>query len=205
MSTAAESRSDRGEFRRWTARIAMALLGGALISLALALAGAVRATDMVVIPGALGLPKGTAATTKLKSTTWPPIMRTAETWSGPDHAMYAGWPWPVVWCRTANYSPPGADLANGSWVIAHDLLTPGRLAVPRPIPLWPRPVHLAAASLMWGVLVFAAIFATGIWQRAHRRRHGLCISCGYDLRGTPAGSPCPECGRVARPRQAINI
>lgn len=27
-----------------------------------------------------------------------------------------------------------------------------------------------------------------------RRRHGLCIGCGYDLRGLDGGR-CPECGR----------
>jgi rubrerythrin len=23
---------------------------------------------------------------------------------------------------------------------------------------------------------------------------GLCVKCGYDLRGNPAGKTCPECG-----------
>ncbi len=34
------------------------------------------------------------------------------------------------------------------------------------------------------------------WRRAGRarRRLGLCMQCGYDLRGTSAGAACPECG-----------
>jgi hypothetical protein len=30
-------------------------------------------------------------------------------------------------------------------------------------------------------------------RRTHRRRRGLCVQCGYDLRGITA--ICPECGR----------
>src|SRR5204863_6586462 len=32
------------------------------------------------------------------------------------------------------------------------------------------------------------------FRRRRLERKGLCINCGYDLRGTPRGSACPECG-----------
>jgi predicted RNA-binding Zn-ribbon protein involved in translation (DUF1610 family) len=65
------------------------------------------------------------------------------------------------------------------------------------LPLWP---GFALNTL------FYAVLAWGVWQvplamrRRSRRRAGRCIKCGYDLRATPAASPCPECGE---PKQQI--
>jgi hypothetical protein len=44
-------------------------------------------------------------------------------------------------------------------------------------------------------------FAWYRWDRPHelrreRRAKGLCVRCGYDLRGNVSGV-CPECGEVA--------
>jgi hypothetical protein len=45
----------------------------------------------------------------------------------------------------------------------------------------------------WFLLVFRD-------RREYERRItlGLCMNCGYDPRGTPAGRPCPECGAPPR-------
>lgn len=32
--------------------------------------------------------------------------------------------------------------------------------------------------------------------RRERLSHGLCVSCGYDLRASPQGERCPECGAI---------
>lgn len=51
---------------------------------------------------------------------------------------------------------------------------------------------LTLAAAWWLLLV-----APGMSRRALRRRRGLCPTCAYDLRVTPAGSPCPECGSTS--------
>ena len=57
------------------------------------------------------------------------------------------------------------------------------------IPLWP----IALLTAIWPI----------VWLRRfrryrHRVRGGLCLSCGYDLRGRSggAGGRCPECGAL---------
>ena len=46
-------------------------------------------------------------------------------------------------------------------------------------------------------VLFAAypsfVLVRGSLRRLHRRKHGLCVHCGYDLTGNVSGR-CPECG-----------
>jgi hypothetical protein len=47
----------------------------------------------------------------------------------------------------------------------------------------------------WGLLLFARpAYCTG--RRRFRVSRGLCLVCGYDLKGSALG-PCPECGTFA--------
>jgi hypothetical protein len=66
-------------------------------------------------------------------------------------------------------------------------------------------VTLNQTSIAWEVgvpnwLVLMLALATPLlwWRRRVRanrvRAAGCCLACGYDLRGGPAGTSCPECG-----------
>jgi hypothetical protein len=63
---------------------------------------------------------------------------------------------------------------------------------------WPDIDSFAVAvPLPWLAILFIALpaieFIRGPLRRRRRRRRGLCVPCGYDLRGNISGV-CPECG-----------
>jgi hypothetical protein len=58
-------------------------------------------------------------------------------------------------------------------------------------PVWP---GFALDTLLYGALAWGLWRAPLAIRRGLRRRAGRCVKCGYDLRATPIGSRCPECG-----------
>ena len=78
---------------------------------------------------------------------------------------------------------PGFGIGRGPEIIGDGFYSRGSAA-------WMMPHWLPAALLATGPVGWA-------WRRAarqRRRKHGHCVSCGFDLRASPGR--CPECGAV---------
>jgi hypothetical protein len=61
-------------------------------------------------------------------------------------------------------------------------------------------LHSGLSFPLWGLLALLAVypivaFSRGPLRRRRRRGRGLCIRCGYDLKGNVSGV-CPECGET---------
>jgi hypothetical protein len=88
----------------------------------------------------------------------------------------------MIWHLSPAWRAIGIDYEsyrNDSRLVAYTIR---RLAVP----YW-------LLAVVLGLLPSARLFA--VWRRRRRVGHGLCPTCGYDLRATP--TRCPECGTVS--------
>ena len=85
---------------------------------------------------------------------------------------------------------PTAAVVASAWASAY---LPGRLAGVT--------TGFVAFFITWSTLVLVRAVALAAMMRprvlAELRTRGLCVDCGYDLRGTPGR--CPECGATPCP------
>ena len=108
-----------------------------------------------------------------------------------------GWPWLCLYSTRVRDTGAASDHVRG----AVSLLAPGAYtgtsssdpecgSVPV-LPIWSGlALNVSLCSLAWGFAIFC-----GFWLRHMRRRRAFeCVKCGYNLRGLPPTTPCPECG-----------
>jgi hypothetical protein len=116
-----------------------------------------------------------------------------EHWAPRGVTTYAaGWPWPALSAWEEHHPPNPARVLrtmHDAWVIARVPSVATRWLPLRP--MWP---GLIADTLFYATLIMASASGASCFRGCRRRQRGLCPACGYDVRATPAGAPCPECG-----------
>ncbi len=107
----------------------------------------------------------------------------------------AGWPAPSLMSQQRQIAPfgpyPIESFNNGifqpEWTHQFGPI-PGRR-----IPLRPMRLGFVLNTIFYAVILWSLTLGPFTARRVIRRKRGLCIKCGYDLRGTEH-EVCPECG-----------
>jgi len=105
--------------------------------------------------------------------------------------------WPLYAMAQRHRFPSDANQSNSvdGFLLPVNMLPamPGRHLPLRMV--WP---GFVADAILFAWLWYAVVAFPMVLVRGRRRRRGACTSCGYDVRYTPAGKPCPECGVTPR-------
>jgi hypothetical protein len=99
---------------------------------------------------------------------------------------WAGWPGRALWCG-----------GRGSFPLEGALELPPILAQRlnvRKLPARILPLGFALNTLFYAAVVLGMVECVAFARRRVRRSKGRCPSCGYDRAGLANGAACPECG-----------
>jgi hypothetical protein len=83
----------------------------------------------------------------------------------------------------------------GNWVfsVSKVVTSPVTPMLGNPVNLTIRQIKTPIGLLFFVPLMFLLGLSRKPFRTYHRKKHGLCITCGYDLRGLTEAR-CPECG-----------
>ena len=126
-----------------------------------------------------------------------------------DHVMFIRSGWPLSAFQGARWImgkgqrgqprlaaaleiPPASGSATMVNAVAYDRPS-ARGGEYRIIPTAVMPIGFAVNTLIYGVLLWLLALGSFAMRRHIRRKRGLCLRCGYDLRGAEH-DVCPECG-----------
>ncbi len=104
-----------------------------------------------------------------------------------------GWPFLTLSCAyTSVVVVPGFKVVDGIEVKSHpdpSRATVRSIALPLE-PIWP---GFAINTIFYATILWPVILGPFALRRFIRRKRGLCVACGYDLRHAEHDA-CPECG-----------
>ncbi len=108
-----------------------------------------------------------------------------------------GWPLRAVASESWLYTDTaGSGGARSYEILRHNLVLysgqGGRIILPLR-PIWP---GLLADTALYALSAFLSVASFTAVRARFRCRAGRCPRCNYDLRATPPGAPCPECGAI---------
>ena len=126
-----------------------------------------------------------------------------------------GWPMLSLWCEVESthhsddYGTVRAGIHGGiNGGIEAPLLPQWRvvagLTQPRVLPLRPIWRGFLTNSLLYAAILWIVLFARRDVRQFIRRKRGLCLACGYDLRHADHAA-CPECGAGALNASPITL
>ncbi len=122
---------------------------------------------------------------------WKPVAFTPEGTFDHDLVLRIRAGWPLRAVEGASWRAAGTPTAGTPKVTPDALVVlpaNGLKILLRPV--WP---GFAINTLLYAGVLWLLTLGSFTARRIIRRRRGLCIKCGYDLRGTEHAK-CPECG-----------
>lgn len=108
-----------------------------------------------------------------------------------------GWPRLAIWSGYELQNPisrtPSFTIKTGFRISGEQFAPYRHLKIPRTLPYRPIWSGFAFNTIFYSTILWLLTLDPFTARRMLRIKHGLCIKCGYDLRGAEHNA-CPECG-----------